>query len=138
MVFLVGVEMGASGRETRGFALSGLMDVRRVLSGGKVLNVQLDHYAGATFGLSQCGSADTLILGIFEFDGYRFGRGVPCGDSEKTHNDNGESLVSHSLPPLMKWSHEISTVVGCLPLLQTQAARFEFVSLDRDRRSRLQ
>jgi hypothetical protein len=85
--------MRTGGREARAFALSGLMDVHGMLSGGQVLEIQLDRYSGATFTLGQYGSADTLVLSIFEIHG--FAGCVPDGDSQKTRDGNGENLVSH-------------------------------------------
>src|ERR1700740_1914168 len=76
MVFLVGIEMWTRRREPGPFALSHLVDVCGMLSGRKVLHVQLDRPAGPAFSAGECGSTDTLPLSIFELHGYRFARGV--------------------------------------------------------------
>ena len=66
-----GIEMGASGFEVGRIALCDLMNVDGVFSRRKILDVQRDFNAFRRAG--KLGGAHALAVGIFEFNGYRFG-----------------------------------------------------------------
>src|SRR4029077_17491888 len=103
-------EMWPRRLEIGGYALGNLMDVQRMVSRRKALDVQLD--ANAARRLGESGGAHTLSLGILDVDGNRLGcrRRVglrhPPSPNQKTQTHESRdrshdpSLLSLDVPAL--------------------------------------
>ena len=81
----VHAKMRPGGLEVRRFAFWDLVNVKRVVSGRKILDIQLDAHAVRCFG--EHSGSDTLTSSILKVDSYRLGCRPRIGHGHPTAAD---------------------------------------------------
>jgi hypothetical protein len=97
-MFVVRIEMASGRSKGRGFTLRSRMDVKCVLAGRKVFEIEVDFDGLSTARVGQLRCPDILSIRVFQGYGDRWVRGQE-GRTEKEHRSRGKHFFVQFEPP---------------------------------------